>query len=493
MNPIDRLVGYFNPKAGLRRSIAREMLQRAYEGASKRDGWNPKRAGASANADHAADAQTLRVRARSLVQNVPYVAQGIRSLVGQTIGTGIIPRWMGTNGKAFDELWRKHARYADADGRTDVYGIQAGAYRAMEVDGEVLVRIRLRRPTDNLPVPIQFQLLEIDWLDSTKNERRGPNTVVNGIEYDVLGSKVAYWLFDSHPGEPMSLRGSLRNASSPVPAESIIHLFAPDRPGQGRGMTRLAPVIATVRDLQVYEDAEQQRKNLETRLGVLASGDINGLEQPARTGIGGMEAGNLGPLAGGGITMVPPGLNLTVVEPKAAPGYVPYVKQKLHVIAAGMGVTYEMLTGDMSEVNFSSARVRQNDFRRDVEMTQWLTIIPTLCNRMCEAFTDAAYLAGLIQRPDYDIEHSPPKWTYVNPQQDVQADLSEIAGGLSSYSEKLRQRGYSPNVVFNELKADLDQLQKDGTLPLLLLLQKGRTPIEAQSEEPKDLKKAGDN
>jgi len=486
---VDRIVGYFDPRAGLRRSVARDLLVRAYEGASKADGWKPKRAGASANADHQGDAATLRVRARSLVQNVPYIAQGLRSLVAQTIGTGITPRWLGAEAEDYDALWTKWAPYADADGLRDVYGLQAAAYRAMEQDGEVLLRIRSRRPEDGLPVPVQFQLLEIDWLDGARNERRGNNTIVNGIEYDPLGRRVNYWLFDAHPGELMPLRRGAKASSSPVPAESIIHLFNPERPGQGRGITRLAPVIASARDLQLYEDAEAQRKNLETRLSVLASMGVDQLEGPQDLGGtsikgGAAKTGDLGALAGGGIIEVPPGMNMTVVSPTAAPGYVDYVKLRLHIIAAGMGVTYEMLTGDMKEVNFSSARVRQNDFRRDVEMMQWQTLVPGLCMAMCRAFVEHAYLARLVRARNLSIDHSTPKWQYVNPQQDVRADLDEIAGGLSSFSEKLRQRGYKPDLVFSELRSDLQRLQDDGTLPLLLLLQKGRAPAEAGVGDP---------
>ena len=78
-NILDRLIGMVSPDAGLRRHRSRELLKRAYEGASKADGWRPKRGGASANTDHAADAATLRVRSRALEQNVPYIAQGIRA------------------------------------------------------------------------------------------------------------------------------------------------------------------------------------------------------------------------------------------------------------------------------------------------------------------------------------------------------------------------------------------------------------------------------
>jgi len=467
-NPIDRIVGFFNPHEGLRRVRSRILLQRAYEGASKKDGWNPKRPGASANTDHAMDATTLRVRSRSLFQNVPYMAQGLRSLVANVVGTGITPRWMGKDAEVFDRLWEEWAPAADADGRLDVYGLQAAAYRAMEQDGEVLVRIRPRRIEDGLPVPIQFQLLEIDWLDSALTRTNGSNRIINGIEYDPIGRVVNYWLFNEHPGE-QTVVSFRRAASHPVPASRIIHLYTPERPGQGRGFPRAAPVIARVRDLQLYEDAELQRKNLETRLGVLASGDVQMMaNEPAS--IGPTEArstGELGVLPSGGITAVPDGVNLTAVEPKAAPGYVDYVKYQLHLIAAGWGVTYEMMTGDVREVNFSSARVRMLDFRREAEMTQWLVLIPKLVDRMCREFADTCELAGKVRKASYTIDYSTPKWDYVNPEQDVKADLDEISGGLSSISEKLRRRGYKPEQVYDELAQDVKMLRERGLLELL--------------------------
>lgn len=487
-NLIDQLIGVLNPQAGLRRFAARQMLdsaQRAYEGASQRDGWRPRRAGASANTDHSADAATLRIRARALVQNSPYVARGLGSLVANIIGTGITPRSMAKNAEKIDALWDQWAPVADADGRLDLYGMEAAAYRAMEQDGEVLVRLRPRRPEDGLPVPLQLQLLEIDWLDSTKNAKVGGNTIINGIEFDPLGRIVNYWLFDTHPGEMRGLRAA-RIGSKPVPADKIIHLYNPERPGQSRGISRLAPVIAMVRDLSVYEDAEMQRKNLEARLSVLASGDPAAMgsfnPDDGRSESEIRKDGNLGALGGGNIIQVPTGLNLTVVEPKAAPGYVDYVKHRLHLVAAGMGVTYEMLTGDVSEVNFSSARVGMLEFRRNAEQLQWLVLIPKLGKPIWRAFIDAAELGGKIPQQDYACDWATPKWDYVNPVQDVAADLDEISGGLSSISEKLRRRGYKPDQVFSELKSDMERLKGDGTLDLLLMLQKGRTLGMAQAE-----------
>jgi lambda family phage portal protein len=489
-NIIDSLIGWVSPQAGIARHFARQRLARAYEAASPRDGWRPRRAGASANADHQADAHALRTRSRALVQNVPYIRAGIDGLVAATIGTGITPRATGREADKINTLFEAWAKVCDADGRLDYYGIQAAADRALEQDGEVLIRLRPRRPSDGLPVPLQIQLLEIDWLDSTKTTTYNGNSIVNGIEYDMLGAVAAYWLWDQHPGDIAVTRGS-RTQSSRVPAKNIKHLFAPERPGQGRGFPRLAPVITRVRDLQLYEDAELARKNLETRLSVLASGDPAALANPAAYG-GDIEggttgkAGDLGELASGSIINMPTGTNFTVIEPKAAPGYVEYVKFNLHLIASGMGVPYEMLTGDMNEVNFSSARVRLLDFRRAIQQLQWLVLIPKMLVPLHEAFVEAAFLGGMITGRDTAVNFSPPKWDYINPEQDVKADLAEIGAGLSSISEKLRQRGYNPDDVFKELASDIKKLKELGIFEDMLFMQKGNLPTDAPAPKRTD-------
>jgi capsid protein len=208
---------------------------------------------------------------------------------------------------------------------------------------------------------------------------------------------------------------------------------------------------------------------------VIASGDVSTLAQSESESLEKVrETGDLGSLASGSIVQIPSGVNVTMVEPKAMPGYVDYSKHQLHLIAAGMGVTYEMLTGDVSEVNFSSARIRRLDFQRQIEQKQWLCTIPVLCNLMAQAFVEACVLGGHIPRPEYTVDWATPKWDYVNPVDDVKADLAEISGGLSSVSEKLRRKGYKPDQVFAELQSDFEKLKAAGVLDLLMQLMTGQ-------------------
>lgn len=495
---LDKFIAEFAPARALRRVMARQALgkvvARAYEGASLKDGWIPRRSGAGPNTDHAADAPMLRHRARSLVQNNPYARKALESLVANVVGDGIVPESRAKRAadrKTLDALWAEWVPQCDADGAADLYGLVAGAYRAMEQDGEVLVRLRTRRPEDGLAVPLQIQLLEIDYLDSSKtattSEAGGP--IVAGIEFDRLGKRAAYWLFDGHPGDVGALGARLRFTSRRIPADSIIHLYAPDRPGQARGITRFAAVIARMRDLAIYEDAELARKQNEALLSVIVSGDgadfaVPGAgETPSAAHDRAAQLGSLGSLAPGAV-LATNGQSVTIAQPAAVGGYAEYMRVQLYALAAGLGVTYEMLTGDLSQVNFASSRVGLLDFRRSATQRQWHVLIPRLLTPIWRAFVAAAVLAGKVRAEDAAVEWTPPKWQYVNPQQDVRADSMEIESGMSSLSEKLRQRGYQPERVFAEIGEDFKKLKDTGAFEALAFFAGKKAVVAAQAAEP---------
>jgi lambda family phage portal protein len=466
---------------------------RAYEGANSKDGWRPRRGGASANADHRADSIPLRVRARSLYQNVPYVTRAVESLVSAWVGSGVSIYSTSKSKRTkriYEERLQTWQYECDADGLRTLDAIVQAAELAAVIDGECLIRRRPRRDADGLSVPLQIQLLEIDWLDSTRNGP-APNSpssmMINGIQYSAIGRVEGYWLYDAHPGDTYTTTG--RFDSRLVPASEIIHYFEPKRPGQGRGISRLHSVIARVRDFALYEDAELARKNLESRMGALASEDPEVMANP-RQGESHvtdqqLAEGDLGLLPSGGITRIPAGMNITMVEPKAAPGMVEYSKLSLHLICAGIGVPYHMATGDVSEVNFSSARIRDIDFRRDVDQHQWMCLAPRLVRPILKWVADAIELNEGV-RADYSFDYSMPKWDYVNPKQDIDAERGALEGGLTTLSESLRRRGFKPEEVFAEMATDFQALESSGAIKLLQLMRGEQARTEEPAPPPQD-------
>ena len=195
---MDHAIASVAPRLAARRVLARqafETLARGYDGASKgrrTDGWRAP--GSSADTEIGVAGALLRDRMRDLVRNNPHAAKAVAVLVNNIIGAGIMPRAASgddkLDGKA-DALFTRWTADCDADGQLDFYGLQTLICREMVEAGEVLVRRRLRRASDGLPVPLQLQVLEADFLDATKSGALGAGRLVQGIEFDPVGKRRA--------------------------------------------------------------------------------------------------------------------------------------------------------------------------------------------------------------------------------------------------------------------------------------------------------------
>lgn len=454
MNLIDNIVGYFNPQAKISRMQARRVLsimqKRGYDAAKlgrRNQGWvTPS---TSANAEIAPNISVLRNRSRDLVRNNPYANKAIRVMVSNIVGTGIMPSF---NNKKVSNLWAQWIKECDADNHFDFYGLQRLVARSERESGECLIRLRYRRPDDGLSVPLQLQVLEADYIDNSKNESlKNGGFILYGIEYDAIGKRVAYWLYPEHPGEINSAK-FVGLQSRRIPAEDIIHLFEKQRPGQSRGVPVFAPVMITANDLDEYEEATLVRKAAEACITAIVESD----EEGAALGdqVTDSDGRMLEELAPGQVEYLKPGEKITFNNPPASTGYGEYINARLRAIAAGCGITYEQMTGDLSQVNYSSIRAGTLDFRREVEQYQWLTFIPRFCNVVINAWLKAAALTNAGIKQDINVEWTTPKWDWVDPLKDIKGEEMELANNLKSWSEGARQRGYNPDQLLEEIKKD---------------------------------------
>ena len=232
-NPIDSIVSYFSPSAGFKRAQARAAIDvvsksRSYDGAAKgrrTAGW--KTFGTDANSETNLALPTLRNRSRDLVRNNGYASKAVQVLVENTIGTGIMAKIAGDSKpqvKKATMLWKEWAESLDCDfdGLHDFYGLQSLAFRSLVEGGDVIIR-RVKTSYD-YNVPLQLQVLEGDFLDTSKNSiAPDQNTrVIQGVEFDKQGRKIAYWLYDQHPGDNTRYHGI---TSKRYLAQDIIHLL----------------------------------------------------------------------------------------------------------------------------------------------------------------------------------------------------------------------------------------------------------------------------
>jgi len=343
---LDRAIGFLAPQVGLRRMRARvaaEFLKRHYEAAAagrRTQGWN--RSSGDANAVVGPALSRLRDVARDLVRNNGYAESALTTIQDHVVGWGIVAKPKKKNAKASD-LWEQWAETTacDSDGMNDFAGLQKLVMRTVVESGEVLVRRRFRRPEDGLPIALQLQVLDPDYLDTLKTGEAVPGggRIVHGVEFNAIGQRVAYWLFGEHPGGEMSTR----TTSVRVRAENILHVFNQMRPGQVRGASWFAPVLLRFKDFDEYEDATLMKQKIAACLAVITS-DVDGTSP----GLGAVDSQDplVDSLEPGMILQVPPGRSIEVVQPPAVREYSDYSKTSLRAIATGLGITYEDLTGD---------------------------------------------------------------------------------------------------------------------------------------------------
>lgn len=467
MNWLDRGIGWAFPNWALGRIRARAALQvlgstqRAYEGARvtrRTSGWTA--AGTSATAEIVPSIAMLRNRSRDLVRNNPYARRAVAKLVSSAIGTGI----MAGPAAPADKVWKQWCNQADFEGQLDFYGLQTLIGRTMFESGECLVR-RIREGSGyGGEVPLKIQVLEPDYIDNTRwGPVAGGNYIIAGIEVDPQGRKVAFWLWDRHPGEYLILPNSL--LSKRVPASEILHIYEKERPGQLRGAPRLAVSMMKLRDLDEYEEAELVRKKIEACFAAFVkSSDISRpLGEATTTTDSSGVAKRTETLSPGMIEYMKPGEEVTFGSPSSASGYGDYTATQLRAIAVGAGVTYEQLTGDFSRVNYSSARAAMLEFRELVELFRWVYFIPMACRPIFDWFVDAAWTAGKLRTNQYDVVWTPPRWEYVDPLKDAQAEKLETISGFKPLYEVLRGRGYAdPEKVLLDYKKERDKLKELG-------------------------------
>lgn len=446
----------------------RQSGERSYEGAKTgRVLWNAT--SSSANKEIGGALVKLRDRSRSLVRDNPYASKAINSLTHNSIGTGFMLKLP----KEILPHWKNWTEYADADGQLDYYGLQGLIARTAYESGSCLVRLRQRLPEDKFEIPLQLQVLEPDYLDLGKHSNlSNGGWIWGGIEFDSIGRRAAYWLFPEHPGEVSAFRNK-NLISKRIPAEFVQHIYEKTRPGQAHGVPRLAASMLRFRDLGDFEEAELVRKGYEACFMAIVMGK-DGSKTLGQSQVDPNSGKRTETITAGMIAYIDDAQDVRFGQPSPMGGYGEYTVSHLHAIAAGAGCTYQQMTGDLSSVNLSSIRAGLIEYRRSVEVFQWLTFVPMHGNPIFRAWEKYARIAGKIKMKSKDPivpVWTPPKWDWVDPVKEVAATRDEIAGGLVSLSEKLRARGYDPQEVFTEIGTDVQSLAKLSGIPEEIVFQ----------------------
>ncbi len=469
-NLADTFIGYFSPKSLVERKRARIQAQllerfetRQYEAASHsnrlRNWYTPR---TSANVETKLSTLTLRDRARDLVRNNPHSARAVNVITSYSVGAGIVPQIRAkdpTKQKKIEALWKNWAlnpKCIDSEQRHDLYSLQSLAMRAVVESGECLVKIHKGAPG---LIPYSIQLLEPDFIDSFREYRTEGGYVIQGIEHDKQGRRTAYWLFKEHPGGFVNL-SSYSAISEQIPADEILHIYRCERPSQVRGVSWFAPVLIALKDLSDFEDAQLLKQKISACFAVFVRDLEQGIDPLSQNNPDDKNA--VGRLEPGSIQYLAPGQDVTFASPSPLDGYGEYCARVLRAISVGLGLNYENLTGDLSQVNFSSGRMGFLDFQRNLELWRWNIMILQFCEPIWKIFLQSLEILG-IDTSDVTVTWTPPRTPMIDPSKELESIRTGIRGGLYTLSESLRElHGTDPQAHLEELASDFKLLDKLG-------------------------------
>jgi len=458
------------------------------------------------NRDIAASLPRLRSRCRGLEQNNDLARRFLQLVETNIVGPqGFRLRSGGMlrNGKpdkrgndAVEQAWAEfsRARVCDLAGRMSLTDLERLAIRGAARDGEALVRIH------DIPEGhgIALELLDPTRLDLQHNrEVRGTPRIVQGIELDGRGRAIAYHL--------KTEAWAISSKHERVSASQIIHLYRPERPEQYRGVPWLAASMRRLFMLGEFEDEALAAARFGARTlgfiqptlgGSLAdmaeamSSDAAALLQSVY-GFTMDDNGNLqrpaDPLE---ITQetatfreLPPGFEVVPTESAYPDAMVEgFIRQLARTAAQGLGVSHASLTGDLTQVNFSSMRHGALDERENwMQLQSWAA--DNLMSRIFERWLPSALTAEVIDLPSSLMidealrryrRHTwgARRWTWVDPLKDAQTLTHLMAAGLADPVQAAAQLGVDLEESLEGLAGFIERAKELG-VPLSF----GKIPI----------------
>jgi lambda family phage portal protein len=430
--------------------------RRAYEGAMvSRLTADWVTSSTSADAEIDGSLVRLRNRSRQLLRDNPYVQAARRAIVTNVIGRGIrmqsrVPMVRGggrldkpTNDRV-EAWWRRYCRkeHIHAAGKLSFARILRQAMAAVPESGEVFIRL-VPEQFGNSGTPLGLEILEADLCDETHTV--GPDANGNewrmGVQVSRWGRPTAYRFRLRHPGD---VSGAVGYETADVPAEQIIHLFIPERPGQTRGVPMFASSIKRMHHVAGFEEAEVVGKRARSSL-------MGFIESPEGELVGdGVEDGErLTNFEPGVFKHLAPGESITVPQlGNADTEYEAFLRPMLRSLAAGSGVPYPTVSADYSQSNYSSSRLERLEVLELWRSLQdW--IIEDVCQVVFERAIAAAVGAGTLQLPGYDlaperyeaVKWFPRGWEFVDPQKEAAANKDLVRSGFKTQAQIVAEQG----------------------------------------------------
>lgn len=406
--------------------------------------------------------ELLRRRSHDLCRNNALAVTAQSNARNHWIGSGIKVKW---NNKVVQKEWDKFCAAPNIDGWGDMTSTQHLWANGYFESGEIFSYMKLM-DSPGRKVPLMLQTFATEQLDIRKFEGLDMRY---GITFDANGKPLKYNFWKHYPNDYIARE---MNTIVPLEARDVLHIFQRTRPGQWRGIPLLSGVILPMYEMDELADATFVRQKAATGVGWIVYTE-SGFQQPL---IGDVEnpygrqsaddpedSTRLERIKPGGIHYLRHGerFEFAKIEDIGA-NLAVLLQYQTRLCAAALEQTYEQLTGDLSNVNFSSIRAGTIEVRKKVATTQQLIFITQAMRPLTERFKELGSVYVSQAFADAKCKFVLPKEEWVDPLKDVQADLLEVRAGFATLEEKLGERG------IEDVEAHMKQLMLEQGYDIVL-------------------------
>lgn len=405
---------------------------------------------------------------RDLDRNNPHVAGLKRRFQWGLIGEGNWPRPKVLKKGAVDDFdfdkqlnleilkrWEKWSKRASANGDS-IYQLQRIAANTFFIDGGLLIRKVYKNRG------MCLEAIELDQLDDTYDKDDGTGVrIVDGIEMDAFNEPIAYYIKTRFPTEVAS--DTIR-----VPAKEIIHLFDRERPTQVRGISRLASGAMNLKNIKEFRADTMTLARVATGYGIFIEtpNPEDGFQEEYDPN------DDIEYINPGAVRYLRSGEKATVVNSQhPAANYSDFVKSELMSASVGTGMSYESVSNDGSNTNFSGSR-QMMLLERAMSRSTFAIFEECFYSKVYEWFIEnEVYFYGL-QMPDFEsdrerylaVSWSKPKREWVDPLKDANTAKVEIDMGVNTLTEYCEQNGKDIEEVVATKKYEKELFKNAGLI-----------------------------
>jgi lambda family phage portal protein len=416
-------------------------------------------ANTSADTQLASSLQIMRSRSRALVRDSAFANRARDIVVNNVIGPGVgLQADVMTSRGAMNETlndaieeafctWSR-ASTCHTGGELHFADLERACFGSIFETGEAFLR-KHRRPFGDGTIPFALELIEPERIADEFMQSRPAepgNELRMGVEVESKFYRpVAYWIRTRHPGELKFIAPEVDKFER-VPAADIIHLRIIDRWPQTRGEPWMHAVLRKLNDIDGYTEAEiVAARSAASYMGFIESDFADNPNEEEQSD-GSLQT----ELSPGIIDKLRPGEKFNFAAPNRpnsqAEGFLRFM---LREMAAGAKTSYESLSRDYSQSNYSSSRLALLD-DRDTWKTLQLWWLRAFRYELHREWLKAAVLSESIpgiRIAEYAlnpekfecVSFKPRGWSWIDPTKEVQAYKDAVKAGFTTVADVIAQ------------------------------------------------------